>query len=653
MNMKKIILPLIGLAFCGLQSCVDLNMAPHNQIASGNMWTNSTLTNAGVAAIYQNLRGWGIYNQDYTNATPAFEALSMSTDAYRTPPYLKGTSGSGDGLFSNAWKYLYEGVHRANSAIDVLSEPGSGGVDDETRLRLLCESKFLRAFYYTRLNELFGRYGLGVPLYLEPLGSVDECTKGQSPEDEVWAQVIQDLTDCIDEPNFPDHYAETGRACKGAAYTLRGRVYLMMGAKYNYDNKVGTVTGTKIDESLLRKAVADFEKVGQCGFSLFKGGYKQIFTEANEGCEEMIFAVSNTDKLKGYGNSTQRYCGTRYMVGHDGVEGWSYFAPSNALVDLYEYKDEQRDFDWNDIIPGYFDISERDRLIYFLRDSLENGDVLGGPELRKMIVTKINTVSEKNRGLYLGDGNEARLKKAWENRDPRLRYNVILPYDEPYMGGDAKRLNAGDLNPVPYVFRWPVKQSRHYVDMQKDPSWGVDAPYDLMQDGNSEAEFAYRYRKFVMEGYECEYAQDSPIDEPVYRYAYVLLMWAEALAQLDDLTGAAEKVNMVRQRPSVEMWPYTFSNKEDALNKIRNESRREFCMEGVNFLEEFRWGTLRQTKFEPFMNYQPGSKTCPGFQSSGNGGVSWSTTNDYSIFPVPRSEVEKNPNLTKTPGWVY
>lgn len=83
------------------------------------------------------------------------------------------------------------------------------------------------------------------------------------------------------------------------------------------------------------------------------------------------------------------------MVGHDGVEGWSYFAPSNALVDLYEYKDEQRDFDWNDIIPGYFDISERDRLIYFLRDSLENGDVLGGPELRKMIVTKINTVSEK------------------------------------------------------------------------------------------------------------------------------------------------------------------------------------------------------------------------------------------------------------------
>ena len=100
--MKKIILPLIGLTLCGLQSCVDLDMAPHNQIASGNMWTNSSLTNQGVAGIYQELRGWGIYNTDYTNATPAFAALGMTTAAYRTPPYTKGTAGSSAGPLSHA-----------------------------------------------------------------------------------------------------------------------------------------------------------------------------------------------------------------------------------------------------------------------------------------------------------------------------------------------------------------------------------------------------------------------------------------------------------------------------------------------------------------------------------------------------------------------
>ena len=37
---------------------------------------------------------------------------------------------------------------------------------------------------------------------------------------------------------------------------------------------------------------------------------------------------------------------------------------------------------------------------------------------------------------------KARLKKAWENRDPRLGYNVILPYGEPYMGGDPNRMKV-------------------------------------------------------------------------------------------------------------------------------------------------------------------------------------------------------------------
>lgn len=38
-------------------------------------------------------------------------------------------------------------------------------------------------------------------------------------------------------------------------------------------------------------------------------------------------------------------------------------------------------------------------------------------------------------------------------------------------------------------------------------------------------------------------------------------MWSEALLQLDELDAAAEKVNMIRQRTSVEMPPYTLQAK--------------------------------------------------------------------------------------------
>lgn len=50
--MKKIIYSLLSILLCGLQSCVDLDMAPYNQVASGNMWSNAALTNQGVAGVH-------------------------------------------------------------------------------------------------------------------------------------------------------------------------------------------------------------------------------------------------------------------------------------------------------------------------------------------------------------------------------------------------------------------------------------------------------------------------------------------------------------------------------------------------------------------------------------------------------------------------
>ena len=69
--MKKIIYSLLSILLCGLQSCVDLDMAPYNQVASGNMWSNAALTNQGVAGVYAKMRGWGVYSTSYSyNVVP-------------------------------------------------------------------------------------------------------------------------------------------------------------------------------------------------------------------------------------------------------------------------------------------------------------------------------------------------------------------------------------------------------------------------------------------------------------------------------------------------------------------------------------------------------------------------------------------------------
>ena len=57
-------------------------------------------------------------------------------------------------------------VHRANAAIAGIE---NAPINEAKKARLIAECKVLRAFFYDRLNILFGNGGLGVPLYTEPV----------------------------------------------------------------------------------------------------------------------------------------------------------------------------------------------------------------------------------------------------------------------------------------------------------------------------------------------------------------------------------------------------------------------------------------------------------------------------------------------------
>lgn len=617
--MKKITYLTVAatLAFA-IAACTDvLDTVPSNAVASGTMWTNEALTDQGVAGVYAPMRNWGFYSNnagDYSasDCVP-FEILGVSGEIRFEVKYLTGVADANYGLFSTMWKKLYEGVHRANDAIANL--PTAGGITAEKRGRLTAEAKFMRAYYYMRLNELYGRNGLGVPVYTEPVAA-EECNRGQSPENEVWALVEQDLTDAINEPNFPGKYLEKGRSSKGAAYAFRGRARLLQ-QKY-------------------AEAADDFSKVKACGFGLFQGGYKQLFTQANEGCEEMIFSLTNIEE-NGFGSIIQKYAGTRSAGGKAGGNGWADYMVNPAVVDLYE-KTNGSPFDWDEAIPGYSAMTPSEREVYFVRDTKSDDP--------SWVAT--NTIFKNNsaKPAYLPEGNEARIKLVYADRDPRLGFNVITPYSE-FFGLDA---NGGNVA-VNTVYRYPVKGGNQHLSQT-----GVN---DLSLNDANATGFMYYHRKFIIEGANLESRDYNPIDEPIMRYAQVLLMWAEAIVQQNgSLTDAASKVNEVRGRSSVNMPGYTFTSKEDAMEKIRNEVRREFVGEGVDFYEELRWGTLKKVKYEGkaggFSIYDGGAHNIFGGRSNRPAATNlWSTYNDYSIWPVPRTEIEKNPNLTPTPGWQY
>lgn len=584
--MKKILAIMVALC---VSACQDnlLDTAPYSAVSDATMWTTDNLTDLGVAGVYSTLR----LEMGHSGLTTVHELYQTDRFGFTgqgrwDEPLLRGTITAGDGMFSKVWQHMYEGVQRSNDALANI--PLKSPSAEAKKARYMAECKFLRAYFYFRLNQLYK----GVPIYLEPFTPV-EAVKPRSTEAEVWNQVIVDLTDCINESNFPDRYAagnaNYGHATKSAAYALRGKVYMYL--------------------KQWEKAVADFQKVKDAGHTLF-ANYKALFTEANEQSPEMIFSLQHRGE-QGYGNNFQLFVGWPSAF----RRGWNYYMPSPNLVDLYENADGSK-FDWEKILSGYKTLTEAEREVFFLRDNLTPAEhAAAGARGAKM-------------SLYLPQGNEERIKKAYINRDPRLQANVLTPY-ETFRGA----FNFTDVESV-QTMRWPFRgQSAVDGDIQSDV----------------QINFYYFYRKFVVEGVSSLIDRNyGAIDFPIIRYADVLLMWAEALNESDASAEAIEKVNEVRKRAGVALLNSNavtmVGGQEDLRERIRNERRVEFPGEGINYFDELRWNTWGEKVF---------------FPGNGRKQIWGGNVSDYSYkgdflqtWPIPTGEIQMNPKLVQNSGWI-
>lgn len=632
-NFKQqyIYLAVIVCSFVSMVACNKiLDLSPNDKISSGTMWTTESLVDQGVIGVYYSLQrpvySSGIVGESLYIGYYGYEAFGMTGQGeYGIGNLFTTAVNPSNSYFSQTWQWCYDGIHRANDAIANIPD---APINEEKKNRLVAECRVLRAFFYMRLNELYGRDGLGVPIYTEPIDP-SEANRGQSSESEVWALIVQDLTDAINEPSLPDNQIQgEGRVSKGAAYAFRGRAYLLTG---QYDN-----------------AAADFAKVGESGYSLFSD-YKQLFKETNERCEEMIMSIQYIEEPSGYGSRLQKYFAAFQQGSQDSRGCWTDLQISPALVNLYEVivdGSTVKPFNWSDFFPQWESLSASNtanRKIFFLRDQKVNG-----MEVYSTITTAVNNelikLSTDAQALYLSEGNEARLKLAYSDRDPRLAYNIVTPYSN-FIGVNSNSSAAGT-----YTYRFPVT-GKYYVDQANaEPNLNPNLPADYYTSGscNAQAEFKYINRKFVGEGLEFARRQDNPIDEPLMRYADVLLMWAEALVEQGDLSGAMAKVKQVRDRVGIPTMASSFSDQNTARNYVRDERRRELVGEGINFFDEMRWKTLKETKFDQnFAQHAWG-----GTENTGGTTYQWIGDQWYT-WPVPKAETELNTNLTPTPGWVY
>ena len=618
MKLKKYIV-VVALILCGgLTACHHvLDTAPYHQVATGNMWQTERLTEMGVQGIYANLRNWGVRGGGLNAGGAgqwAFEQVGPLGQSHEgTQPLVHGTLGPNTGTTAQHWRRLFEGVHRANDAI--YNIPRLSPVSEERAARFVAEARFLRAFHYFRLNELWR----GVPWYDTPI-AIHEATRGQETEEFIWERIIEDLTAVINEPQIPDIDLTSARVTRGAAYALRGRVHMQMG---NW-----------------QLAANDFARVGPLGFGLFQGDYRLLFTEANNFSIEHVFSIEN---IQGHG--WQRGSSAHFMFGTRSAQGscWADQVVHPFAVSLYENLDGTP-FSWDDHLPGFSTMPITAREVFFLRDTLRADGTGIDPRITSLVRDRLDALGTEIATLYLPYGNEARIRAAYAGRDPRLAANVITLYSEfigihPTIAGEELAVTS----------RWP----RVTVASALLPD-GETFIADLQSDRANEVR--YFHRKFVYEGFNGTLfnREQGGINDPIIRYADVLLMWAEALIELNRLSEAQALVAQVRDRVGMPTLASNFADQATARNFVRDERRREMLGEGGSFFDELRWGTFRQTKFAADEAGPAGPRNVWGAPTGGPQ-FRWPDllNSDRMVWPIPLSEIQRNPNLRPTPHWTY
>ena len=527
--MKKIIIYLATMLLAAMTftGCYDLETYPGDKVNEGTFYKTGDHAHQGLMGIYGMLRLNEAYGYQF-----CFDHLGDIAYGYNYYMMFLATYTDRDGTIQAHWQTFSDGIHRVNTFIR--SVKGMGGIiTDEQINEYVAEAKFLRAMFYFSLTDLFG----GVPYYDESTNVNEEFMNLKQPRsslEEVRAHILEDLDEAIKYLPVEHAASEYGRATKGAAYALRGKVYL-------YDKE-------------WQSAINDFEEIvynksNNYGYDL-DDDYARVFKLYNGAkSPETVFSIQNKSGVgTEYGMQIQALMGCRGAYG----SCWNNTVPSTQLVDMYEFKDG-RPFNWDEIFPGYNTMT---------------------PEQRKELLS----VEMDGAGAIVGlrEADTAKILSAYTCRDPRLMATVIVPYSH-YMGNIGRTTNVDLI----FALDHNLSGNANGGTIQNNAGW-----------------VSYLYRKFVTEGDQGGAISNrlhTPFAFPLIRFADVLLMLSEAYNEAGQLDKAVTEFNKVRTRvgmPGLNSGPewMVVSNKEQMAERIRKERAVEFAGEGLRFSDLRRWG---------------------------------------------------------------
>lgn len=349
--MKHLLTILTVVAALTFTSCEDfLTEEVRGQQNLDTYFSTLEECNSYITGCYQDLTcgGWWNINTVWLLSEMCSDDAWMGNTTQSQSDYISLAhyqgNGASNGPISNFWQYRYKGILRCNVAVDRISQADL--TDTETRDRLVGEARFLRAYYYFELVRNFG----GVPLitgFLLP-EEVQGITRAST--EEVYQFIEDDLLAAADVLPERSEYAsaDMGRATRGAALGLLGKVYLYQEKWQEAHDVLQTV-----------KDSGEYDLLPDFG---------QVWALAYDNSIESLFEVQyEYHPTLALGGSLATVTGARNGPG----DGWSWCQPTANLEQAFIDAGDTVRLKWTIIKSGCTEIAGENNFDEFIENSKE------------------------------------------------------------------------------------------------------------------------------------------------------------------------------------------------------------------------------------------------------------------------------------------
>jgi len=489
------------------------------------------------------------------------------------------------------WGSLYKNIRRCNVFLEGIEQ---AAFDKEVYVG---EVRFLRAWLYFRLASMYG----GVPLITKPYDLTDELTAPRDTYSNVVKFIVEECDAAAAALPVIQTGIDNGRATKGAALALKARTLLYAASDLHnttvfpgYANQE-LIAYTDGNSQERWRAARDAAKavIDMHAYTLYKANPAPGDNIVQNYIDVFIKKQTEEDIWVRFEtpNTTGGDQNLAMMNGPNGYDAEGNNAPSGNLIDAFEMSDGTR-FDWND--PAHAALPYANRESRFYANIIYEG---AHWQTRPAFSIGLDPLSRVQMGYF-------------EKWDAASNSMVIVP------GIDSRNspFNPFNSGQTLYLCRKMVDES-------------VPPTYDP---GKWQA-VSWRY----------------------FRYAEILLNYAEACIELGEDEEARTYINMVRSRVGL---PAVTESGADLKARYRNERRIELMYEDHRFFDVRRWvigpegyGTFYKANITYKLQPDKTTATAPTVFHETLEERAW--LDKAYFFPIMRDELNKNNLLIQNPGY--